>query len=179
RRNVVLAQMEKAGYLGSDQVTILSQDTLKLDLNYQETTDANDSYLRAAVERWLDKWSQDNEIDIYKSGLKIYTTIDSRMQKIAEDAMKRKMKDLQRRLNNAWGGEEPWRDKEGNVIPEFLENQARKLPIYQELMKVFNGVEDSVFVALRREKDMEVFTWDGPKKVRYSTMDSLKHYVMM
>src|SRR5690606_19838583 len=151
------------------------KDSLKLNLNYQEATDANDSYLRTAVERWLDKWSQDNEIDIYKSGLKIYTTIDSRMQKIAEEVMGRKMKDLQRRLNNAWGNEEPWRDKEGKVIPDFLENHARKLPIYQELMKKFNGVEDSVFAALRVKKDMEVFTWDGLKKVNYSTMDSLKH----
>src|SRR5690606_19959033 len=132
RRNVVLGQMEKAGYLNNLQVDTLSKDSLHLNLNYQEITDANDSYLRAAVERWLDKWSQDNEIDIYKSGLKIYTTIDSRMQKIAEGVMSRKMKDLQRRLNNTWEGEEPWRDKEGNVIPEFLENHARKLPIYQD-----------------------------------------------
>ncbi len=179
RRNVVLGQMEKAGYLDKDQVAVLSKDSLKLDLNYQEATDANDSYLRTAVERWLDKWSQDNEIDIYKSGLKIYTTIDSRMQKIAEEVMGRKMKDLQRRLNNAWGNEEPWRDKEGKVIPDFLENHARKLPIYQELMKKFNGVEDSVFAALRVKKDMEVFTWDGLKKENYSTMDSLKHYITM
>ncbi|NGM61649.1 penicillin-binding protein [Sphingobacterium sp. SGG-5] len=179
RRNVVLGQMEKAGYLNNLQVDTLSKDSLHLNLNYQEITDANDSYLRAAVERWLDKWSQDNEIDIYKSGLKIYTTIDSRMQKIAEGVMSRKMKDLQRRLNNTWEGEEPWRDREGNVIPEFLENHARKLPIYQDLLKEFNGVEDSVFAQLRVNKDMEIFTWDGPKKVHYSTMDSLKHYITM
>ncbi len=179
RRNVVLSQMEKAGYLSNDEVTELSKDSLKLDLNYQETRDASDSYLRTAVERWLDKWSQDNEIDIYKSGLKIYTTIDSRMQKIAEDVAGRKMKELQRRLDNTWGNEEPWRDKEGNVIAGFLENHARKLPIYQELMEKYNGVEDSVFAVLHVKKDMQVFTWDGLEKVNYSTMDSLEHYIAM
>lgn len=179
RRNVVLSQMQKAGFLSSDEVAQLAQDSLKLDLGYHAKVDANDSYLRSAVYRWLDKWSQDNEIDINKAGLKIYTTIDSRMQKIAEEVVAKKMKELQRRLENTWSGTEPWRDKEGNVIPDFLENQARKLPIYQSLMQRFNNNEDSVFQELRKKKEMEVFTWDGMKKVNYSTMDSLKHYVMM
>ncbi|NGF57392.1 penicillin-binding protein [Parapedobacter sp. SGR-10] len=179
RRNVVLGQMQKAGYLSKEEMAAFATDSLKLNLDYQGTKDASDSYLRTAVERWLDKWSQDNEIDIYKSGLKIYTTIDSRMQKIAEEVVARKMEDLQRRLKNTWGSEEPWRDKEGKVIPDFLENHVRKLPVYPVLMKKYNGVEDSVFAELRVKKEMEVFTWDGMEKVNYSTMDSLKHYLMM
>ena len=179
RRNVVLIQMEKAGYLAKEEVANYAKDSLDLDLNYQENKNRHDSYLRSAVERWLDSWSQDNEIDIYKSGLRIYTTIDSRMQKIAEEAVQSKMKDLQRRLENAWGNEEPWRDKEGKVIPEFLESQARKLPRYHELMKKYDNVEDSVFADLRTKKEMEVLTWDGMEKVNYSTMDSLRHYLVM
>lgn len=179
RRNVVLGQMEKAGYLSKDEVANYGKDSLALNLNYQDNKNRHDSYLRTAVERWLDSWSQDNEIDIYKSGLKIYTTIDSRMQKIAEETVQSKMKELQRRLENAWGNEEPWRDKEGNVVPDFLENHARKLPIYGDLMKKFHNMEDSVFVALRKKKEMEVLTWDGMEKVNYSTMDSLRHYLIM
>ena len=179
RRNTVLSQMEKAGFLVSDKVAELANDSLKLDLTYHDNVDANDSYLRSAVYRWLDKWSQDNEIDINKAGLKIYTTIDSRMQKIAETVVAKKMEELQRRLKNTWSGSDPWRDKEGNVIPEFLENQARKLPVYTSLLKKYNNKEDSVFLALNVKKEMEVFTWDGMEKVNYSTMDSLKHYVMM
>lgn len=179
RRNVVLTQMEKAKYISAEQVAKLSQDSLVLNLNYQDNRDANDSYLRTAVERWLDKWSQDNEIDIYKAGLKIYTTIDSRMQKIAEEVVEKQMKELQRRLRNAWSGEEPWRDKTGKVLPDFLENHARKLPIYKNLMARYKNNEDSVFAALRVKKEMEVFSWDGMEKVNFSTMDSLKHYIMM
>ena len=179
RRNVVLSQMQKAGYISDDEVAQLSQDSLKLDLRFHDNVDANDSYIRSAVYRWLDKWSQDNEIDINKAGLKIYTTIDSRMQKIAEDVMAVKMKELQQRLKNTWGSEEPWRDKEGNVIPEFLENQARKLSAYKNLMEQFENNEDSVFQVLNVKKEMEVFTWDGIEKVNFSTMDSLKHYAMM
>ncbi|MDM1050235.1 penicillin-binding protein [Sphingobacterium hotanense] len=178
RRNVVLGQMQKEGYLKPEEVKTLSQDSLGLNLNNQEVRNSNDSYLRTAVEKWLEKWAEENEVDIYTSGLKIYTTIDSRMQKIAEDAVALKMKELQRRLDNVWSGQEPWRDKEGNVIPNFLEDQARKLPAYAYLKEKYND-EAKVFEELNRKKEMEVFTWDGMEKVEYSSMDSLKHYISM
>jgi len=178
RRNVVLNQMEKEGYLKKDEVAKLSKDSLGLNLNNQEVRNSNDSYLRTAVEKWLEDWGEENEIDIYTSGLKIYTTIDSRMQKIAETVVETKMKELQQRLDNVWGNELPWRDKEGNVIPNFLEDHAKKLPIYASLMKKYND-EAKVFEELNKKKSMEVFTWDGMEKVDYSTMDSLKHYLTM
>ncbi|WP_409150163.1 transglycosylase domain-containing protein [Sphingobacterium sp. BS-2] len=178
RRNVVLNQMEKEGYLKKDEVANLSKDSLGLNLNNQEVRNSNDSYLRTAVEKWLEDWGEENEIDIYTSGLKIYTTIDSRMQKIAETVVATKMKELQQRLDNVWGNELPWRDKEGNVIPNFLEDHAKKLPIYASLMKKYND-EAKVFEELNKKKSMEVFTWDGMEKVDYSTMDSLKHYLTM
>lgn len=178
RRNVVLNQMEKEGYLKKDEVANLSKDSLGLNLNNQEVRNSNDSYLRTAVEKWLEDWGEENEIDIYTSGLKIYTTIDSRMQKIAETVVATKMKELQQRLDNVWGNELPWRDKEGNVIPNFLEDHAKKLSIYASLMKKYND-EAKVFEELNKKKSMEVFTWDGMEKVDYSTMDSLKHYLTM
>lgn len=178
RRNVVLNQMEKEGYLKKDEVATLSKDSLGLNLNNQEVRNSNDSYLRTAVEKWLEVWGEENEIDIYTSGLKIYTTIDSRMQKIAETVVSTKMKELQQRLDNVWGNDLPWRDKEGNVIPNFLEDHAKKLSAYASLMKKYND-EAKVFEELNKKKSMEVFTWDGMEKVDYSTMDSLKHYLTM
>ncbi|VTQ02097.1 transglycosylase domain-containing protein [Sphingobacterium daejeonense] len=178
RRNVVLGQMAKEGYLKQEEVTKLSKDSLGLDLNNQEVRNSNDSYLRNAVEKWLEDWAKENEVDIYTSGLKIYTTIDSRMQKIAEDVVAVKMKELQQRLDNVWGNDLPWRDKEGNVVPNFLEDHAKKLPIYASLMEKYKD-EAKVFEELNKKKDMEVFTWDGMEKVNYSTMDSLKHYLTM
>ncbi|WP_449331069.1 penicillin-binding protein 1A [Sphingobacterium kyonggiense] len=178
RRNTVLGQMQKEGFLSAKEVTSLSKDSLGLNLNNQEQRNSNDSYLRTAVEKWLEKWATDNEIDIYTSGLKIYTTIDSRMQKIAEESAHEKMKELQRRLDNVWRGQEPWRDKEGNVIPNFLEDHARKLPIYTSLMEKYKD-EAKVFEELNKKREMEVFTWDGMEKENYSTMDSLKHYLTM
>jgi len=178
RRNVVLAQMEKEGYLKNEELIKLSKDSLNLNLNNQELRSSNDSYLRTAVEKWLENWANENEVDIYTSGLKIYTTIDSRMQKIAEEVVSTKMTELQQRLENVWGNELPWRDKAGNIIPNFLEDHAKKLPVYTALMEKYKD-ESKVLEELNKKKEMEVFTWKGMEKVNYSTMDSLKHYIMM
>lgn len=178
RRNVVLGQMHKEGYLTQEEFSDFSQYPLDLNLNNQEKRSTNDSYLRSAVEKWLEKWSEENNIDIYTAGLKIYTTIDSRMQQLAEEVVAKQMKELQRRLDNAWRNELPWRDKSGEVIPNFLEDRAKKLPIYTSLMEKYQN-EDSVFHVLRQPKKMKIFTWDGEEEVDMSTMDSLKHYIAM
>ncbi|MFD2968970.1 transglycosylase domain-containing protein [Sphingobacterium bambusae] len=178
RRNVVLGQMQKEGYISKGQLESFSKEPLQLNLNNQEARSNNDSYLRSAVEKWLEKWSEEHDIDIHTAGLKIYTTIDSRMQKIAEDVVASQMKELQRRLDNTWGDELPWRDKSGNILPNFLEDRVRKLPIYASLMEKYKN-EEAVFAKLGEPKKMRIFTWDGEEEVEMSTMDSLKHYITM
>ncbi|MHC8949297.1 penicillin-binding protein 1A [Sphingobacterium hungaricum] len=178
RRNVVLGQMLKEEYITQAEFDLYSKEPLNLNLNNQENKTSNDSYLRSAVEKWLEKWSEENEIDIYTAGLKIYTTIDSRMQQIAQDVMEEQMKVLQNRLDNIWRGQEPWRDKKGDVIVDFLPNNARKLPIYKSLLEKY-GNEEAVFAELNKPKEMEIFTWDGMEKVTMSSMDSLAHYLTM
>src|SRR5690606_10739670 len=135
-----------------------------------------DSYIRAAVLRFLNEWTKESGYDIYKDGLKIYTTIDSRMQTYAEEAMTKQMRLLQNRFNNVWGNDLPWRYSQGNVIVNFLENLSENIPFYQFLDEKYKGNKDSISFYLNEEKEMEVFTWDGMKKVEYSTMDSLAHY---
>ncbi|MGO1243759.1 MAG: penicillin-binding protein 1A [Sphingobacterium sp.] len=179
RRNVVLAQMHKEGYLSNADYGTFKQEPLELDLNNQEERGANDSYIRTAVRKWLEKWGEENDIDIYTSGLKIYTTIDSRMQAIAEGIVEEQMKELQQRLDNSWANELPWRDKQNEVIPDFLEDRARRLPAYASLMKMFKDDEQKVFQELNKPKTMSIFTWDGDQTVELSTMDSLKHYLTM
>lgn len=179
RRNIVLSQMQKEGYINNEQYIAYSKEPLILNVNSSEREGTDDSYLRAAVQKWLEKWSEENDVDIYTAGLKIYTTIDSRMQKLAEETVAEQMEELQKRLDYTWRDEDPWRDKNGDVIPGFLEEKARKLPIYEVLMKEFNGEEEEVFARLQQPKKMTVFTWEGDQEVEMSTMDSLKHYVSM
>jgi penicillin-binding protein 1A len=134
------------------------------------------SYLRSAVSRYLEKWCEDNDYDLYGNGLKIYTTIDSRLQRYAEEAVNSQMKLLQRRFENVWGNENPWRTSDGKEILDFPEKAAQRLPYYDFLKKKFNNNSDSINFYLTKPKKMKVFHWDGEKEVKFSTIDSIKYY---
>ncbi|PRY53039.1 penicillin-binding protein 1A [Arcticibacter pallidicorallinus] len=176
RRNVVLSQMEKYGYLTKDEYTRYSKIPLEIRKGQITEEERGDSYLRSAVERYLSKWAEDNGYDLYESGLKIYTTIDSRLQKYAEEAVGEQMKILQKRLDNAWGNEEPWRTSDGKVIEDFPQKAAQRLPIYAALKKKYNGNQDSIDNYLNTPKKMKIFSWEGDKEVEFSTIDSIKYY---
>lgn len=179
RRNVVLSQMQKASFITEEDFQKYSAEELVLNEGTLDDISTEDSYLRAAVLRYIKGWAEENDYDIYKDGLRIYTTINSRMQEKAEKAVAKQMRVLQNRLNNAWAGELPWRDANGEVIEDFLENLAKKLPIYEVLKNKFPNSPDSIDSYFQKHKKMEIFTWDGMKEVNYSTLDSLEHYARL
>lgn len=176
RRNVVLAQMQKYNFLSSAEFRKYSKRDLNIVKGEFEEGVEGDSYLRAAVESYLKQWLDDTGYDLYEGGLKIYTTIDSRMQQYAEQAVKEQMPVLQRRLNNEWSGQNPWRDAENKEIKNFAENAAKRLPYYSALKKRYNNDQDSISEYLKRPKKMKVFSWDGGKDVTFSTLDSIEYY---
>ncbi|GAA3986952.1 transglycosylase domain-containing protein [Mucilaginibacter dorajii] len=176
RRNVVLGQMEKYGYLKKDEYDANVKSPIKLDLSYVEEDSHGDSYLRRAVEKWLDKWCKDNGYDLYEDGLKIYTTIDSHLQQYAEEAVAEKMKMLQKRFYNLWGNKNPWRDSKGVEIKDFILKNEQKLPIYKLLDKKFGGDTVKISEYFKTKKRMTVFTWNGERDTTFSTIDSIKYY---
>lgn len=179
RRNVVLSQMNKAGFLSDSSFNTVRNLPLELHPGDPNTLSNHDSYLRAAVEKWLEDWSESSGYDIYTDGLKIFTAVDSRMQALAEETMVEQLKILQARLEQSWAGEIPWRDSEGQVIPDFLENLAKSTHAYAVLDQKYDGDQDSIFHYLKQKKTMQVFGWDGVSEVEYSTLDSLAHYAKM
>ena len=176
RRNIVLSQMEKYQFLSSADYQKTIKKPIKLYEGSNLGKNKGDSYIRSAVSKWLEKWCEQNNYDLYEDGLKIYTTIDSKLQKYAEEAVQEHMKTLQRRFDNVWGDEEPWQDSEGNVIPNFIENNVQKLPWYNNLQRKYQDQPDSLDAFLNKPKKMTVFTWDGDKEVEFSTIDSIKYY---
>ena len=176
RRNIVLSQMKKYNFISQKQLDIAQDKPLKLRLGNEYGKNDGDSYLRSAVAKWLEKWCEENDYNLYEDGLKIYTTIDSKLQKHAEEAVKEQMKILQNRFNNVWGDEEPWRDSEGNIIPNFLENNLNKLAWYPALVKKYKNQPDSLAAFLNNPKKMTIFSWNGDKDVEFSTLDSIKYY---
>src|SRR6201996_835290 len=139
RRNTVLSQMQKNGKISKVEYDKDIAEPLNLDLSYVDDESQGDSYLRDAVEKWLDKWCKENGYDLYSDGLKIYTTIDSRLQQYAEEAVSEKMQMLQKRFYNLWGDKTPWRDLSGNIIPDFIQKSEQHLPIYKLLNKKYHG----------------------------------------
>lgn len=176
RRNVVLSQMRKNNFISEADQQRYSKAPMKLDLSYVDQDSHGDSYLRRAVEKWLDKWCKENDYDLYEDGLKIYTTIDSRLQKYAEEAVADKMKTLQRRFNNVWGKQNPWRDSKGNEIKDFILKAEQRLPIYSILKKKYNGDTTKIQEYFNTKKRMRVFTWKGDQDTTFSSIDSIKYY---
>ena len=176
RRNTVLSQMQKNGYLSKADYSTYTAEPLQLDLSFVEDVSQGDSYLRRAVEKWLDKWCKENDYDLYEDGLKIYTTIDPKLQQYAEEAVTEKMKMLQKRFNGIWGDKNPWRDLDGNEIKDFVRKNEEKLPIYKLLDKKFHSDSIQIKNYFGQRKKMRVFTWNGERDTMMSTVDSIKYY---
>src|SRR5690606_30847651 len=130
RRNVVLSQMEKANFITKEELAKFQDLPINLSVNETNEDSSEDSYIRAAVLRFLNDWSKESGYNIYEDGLKIYTTIDSKMQTYAEEVVSKQMKTLQNRLNNVWGNDLPWRESGGEITDNFLESLAAKTPFY-------------------------------------------------
>ena len=176
RRNTVLSQMLKYGYLKKTVYDSSISKPIQLDLSYVENEGQGDSYLREAVERWLKKWLKENDYDLYEDGLKIYTTIDPRLQQYAEEAVAEKMKMLQKRFNDLWGKKNPWRDLNGNEIKDFVLKAEERLPVYDLLKRKYHGDTIEIKRYFEQPKHMKVFTWNGEKDTTFSSVDSIKYY---
>jgi penicillin-binding protein 1A len=176
RRNAIFQQLAKNEIITKKGADSLSKIPIELDYNVEENYDGEAIYFRQSVANYLKKWLKENKIDLYGDGIKIYTTLDSRMQKYAEEATQEHMKSLQKRFFNHWDGENPWRNNAGVEIPNFLENEVKKGKQYAYLTKKFNANKDSIDYYLNVKKRMTVFTWRGDKDTTLSTMDSLRYY---
>ncbi len=177
RRNQVLGQLEKYGF-----ITIPEKDSLTalpLQLHYQRKSfsKGNMTYLRDAIVRDLQAWSKETGTDVWTDGLKIYTAIDSRMQKYAEEAVAEHMKNLQRIFNQA-GSQAvvPWIDEKGKDIPDYFLKKAAELPVYKILSARYGEGNDSIRILLGKKHKMRVFTFNGERDTTMSTLDSLKYY---
>lgn len=178
RRNIVLSNMVRHGDLTRAEYDSISQIGIELKYSVESNYDGTALYFREAVADELRKWCNDNDYDLYTSGLKIYTTIDSRMQKYAEEAAIKQMKQVQRNFNNHWGNQEPWQDERHNVIPGFIEGIAKRQPVYKYLLARFPNNPDSIEYYLNRPHKVKLFDYEqGTIEREMSTMDSIRYMV--
>lgn len=178
RRNTVLNNMVIHGDLSAAAYDTLKVKPITLDYNVESNYDGQATYFREAVANYLKDWCNDNGYDLYSSGLKIYTTIDTRMQKYAEEAAVKQMKQVQRNFKNHWGNTNPWQDEKHQEIAGFIEGIAERQPSYKLLVKKFPNNPDSVDYYMNKPHKVKVFDYEkGTVEMEMSTMDSIRYMV--
>ena len=175
RRNVVLNNMLTHGHLTQEAYDSLKALPLTLDYNVENAYDGDADYFREAVKIHLKEWCDDNGYDIYTDGLQIYTTIDTRMQRYAEEAVWEQMQKIQKKFNDHWGRTNPWQDERHREIPDFIENIAKRLPCYKRLERQFPDQPDSIDYYLNLPHPVRLFSYDGPVETEMSTLDSIRY----
>lgn len=178
RRNVVLNNMVEHGDLTQEEYHKLRDLPVKVNLQVEDNYDGTALYFREYILTYLHDWCKDNGYDLYSSGLKIYTTLDTRLQKYAEDAAIKQMRQVQQNFNSHWGKEDPWRDENGQLVPGFIEEIARRQPVYKSLLERFPNQPDSIRFYLNQPHTVKVFDYaKGTIEKEMSTMDSIRYMV--
>lgn len=122
-------------------------------------------------------YDAENRLDLYADGLTIHTTLDSRMQEYAENAVRKQMRVIQRRFDDHWGSTPPWQDRQHKEIPHFIEDLAKRTAHYKYLKERFPDQPDSVDHYLNLPHSVKLFSYDGPIEKEMSTMDSIRYMV--
>ena len=187
RRNVVLGQMTRYGYITPQEFDSLR--TVPIDMSSFSVQDQNTgpaTYFREHLRNELTQWARtrlkpDGEnYNIYKDGLKIYTTIDSRMQRHAEAAVAEHMGGyLQKEFFNHWRGysNAPFgADLSADEVNRLMNNSMRRSDRYRYLNQTRNMPEDSIRLNFNTPARMRVFTWEGEKDTIMTPMDSIRYY---
>lgn len=179
KRNQVLEKLFRHNYIVSN-LEFDSIRALPIALQYkvQNQNEGFAPYFRTLITPKLLQWCRENGYDLYESGLKIYTTIDSRIQQAAEESMAEHMTVLQRSFQAQWNarGSEPWVDEGGYELIDFIEKKIRRTPLFGKLEKRFADHPDSISIALNMQKPMTVFSWQGNLDTLFSSMDSMRYY---
>ncbi|MBK8846499.1 MAG: transglycosylase domain-containing protein [Bacteroidetes bacterium] len=167
RRNVVLGQMLKYEFISKVAHDSAVALPISLSLKQKKKSDEHDSYIRVQAENILKSWCDKYKYNLYEDGLKIYLTIDSRLQKFAEDATREHMKKLQKQFYQQWRGQNPWRNEDGAEIPRFIEDNIKNTPIYLDLIRQHGEKNDSVWKLLRTPRQCGYLHTKGQRILHY------------
>ena len=177
RRNVVLSQMVKYDFLDKARADTLRDLPLGLEYNKISHHQGLAPYFREYLKSELINWCKTNQkedgtpYNLYTDGLKIFTTIDSKLQAYAEKAMVQQMTEVQKQFFDHWGKELPWQDKE-----YVLQEAIVRSPRYQRLKQ--QGLsEKEIMEVMQKRIPMQMFSWEGEKDVKASPIDSIKHHL--
>ncbi len=176
KRTEVLHNLRKYEKIDQAQYDSLVSKPLELNYRIENQNMGLATYFRTVAANRLVYWAKENGYDLFDDGLRIYTTIDSRMQEYAEQAVEEHMKGLQVIFDEHLKGSKPWIDEDGYEIDGYLQNHIKRTDYYKQLVKKFGEEHDSIEIKLDMPKPMTVFSWEGEKDTLFSFYDSLAYY---
>lgn len=175
RRNIVLAQLCKYQLLTPPTTMELSQQPIMLAYNVEDHNMGLATYFRSVVREFLLQWTHENGYDLFSDGLKIYATIDSRLQGHAEQAVATHMKALQKKFDEHWEGRHPWIDQQEKEIPHFIETAIKQTPYYKALLEEYEGDKDAIHILMHTPRTTQLFSWGGDVTTSISPIEALRH----
>ena len=183
RRNVVLKQMHRNEFISLQEKDSLQQLDLGLDIHKEVHSDGIATYFRSHLQKIMRKWVQENpkpngeQYNIFRDGLKLYVTIDSRMQQYAEEAIQEHMSNLQSYFFKEQENNEtaPFYDLEKTDIDRIIERAKKNSDRYKRLQTIGKSKKE-INTIFNTKTKMRVFSWKGPIDTIMSPNDSIKYY---
>lgn len=183
RRNIVLMQMEKNGHLSENQKDSLQ----KLPINLKFSPESHDvgmaTYFRAYLRNFLKDWIAENpkpngeKYNLYRDGLKVYTSINYEMQKYAEEAVTAHMTNLQKAFNkqNKNNSTAPFRGISEKEIDVIIRRAMKNSDRWRK-MRANGKSEEEIIASFDKEAEMKVFSWEGPIDTVMTPRDSIFYH---
>lgn len=183
RRNQVLKQMEKNNFLSTELKDSLQQLPLTTDFSPEGHDEGLATYFREFTRAEIQKWIDENPkadgttYNIYRDGLKIYTSIDSKMQQYAEEAVQEHMPRLQAAFDeqNQNNKTAPFRDLTSEEIERVMKQSMRRSERWR-IMKEQDKTDEEIEASFKVPAEMRIFSWDGIIDTTMTPIDSIRYY---
>ncbi|PKD21733.1 penicillin-binding protein [Salegentibacter salinarum] len=183
RRNQVFVQMNKNGYLSEQEKDSLQKLPLNLDFSPEGHDEGMATYFRVYLQGFMKDWIEKNpkpdgsEYSLYRDGLKIYTSIDSKMQQYAETAVEKHISHLQKEFDrqNKNNKTAPFRDIDESQVNGIVRSAMKRTDRWKGMEKQGKS-EEEILASFDEETNMRVFSWEGIKDTIMSPKDSIFYY---
>jgi penicillin-binding protein 1A len=185
RRNIVFQQMYRNALISKEVLDSLSQLPLTITYTPESHREGLATYFRAYLKEFMDEWIESNpkpdgtNHNLYRDGLRIFTTIDSRMQALAEDAVSNHMKNLQREFfrqnSRRVNPTAPFFDLRDGEIDTLMTRTAYRTERWRK-MKLAGIDEKKILASFYEKVPMKVFSWKGERDTLLTPMDSIRYY---
>ena len=183
RRDLVLMQMAKNNYISEKDKDSLQSIPLELNYTPQSHRQGLATYFRSYLRGFMKDWTENNlkkdgsKYNLYVDGLKIHTTINSKMQRYAEESVKEHMINLQKEffIQNDTVSSAPFTDLEEDQEEAIMKRAMRRSERWRK-SKLAGKTNDEIEESFNIPINMNVFTWDGDVDTLMSPIDSIRYY---